>query len=447
MAGKPAMANYKGALKRVATAAFIFMLSNPLEFVIKGVVPGADAISDPRTTRVIYSNVWLQNSIKAAILGTLMLIIAFNVKAVRNILLRAPILCLFAIYALCSLRWSDTPSNSITDLTYLLTAICAGASMAVLYDSEDSARVFAEAGLIIAVASVIMALFFPLYGLHQASEGNQAAHVGAWRGVYVHKNILGQVMATFFVIYLFNGRELFRSRLLHLGTAGLALLLVLASRSASGLAIIAISSAVYGFLFILRGFPKLVALAAMPLFLLTISRSAGLLLSALGRDENLSGRTDVWTAAYRVFMDQPWFGYGYGSATLGGLTVYIQTRLAAQNTHNGYIDLALSSGVIGSLLFYGAVGTAIYRAAQAWSRKGGDALFIRVFTIFLVSWAVAAFSETSLRPNTAMGAFGIMAIVLLCCLKPRGQVNRQYQGQRIPTGEAPSGSPQSLIYN
>jgi O-antigen ligase len=249
--------------------------------------------------------------------------------------------------------------------------------------------------------------------VHQTSEGSQSGHFGDWRGVFTHKNSLGQVMAAFFAVYLFNGHALFRSRALQVGAAVLTLLLVVQSRSVAALAIVAIAMGGAVFLFMMRSLAKLLALLLLlPMAVLVLNMREALL-AALGRASDLSGRTEIWSAAYRVFMNQPLYGYGYGSATLGGLTAYLMQRFKAQNTHNGYIDLALSTGALGSLLFYAAIGMALYRAARAWDRHGEAALLIRTLVIFLIGWAAAALSEVALRPNMAMGAFGIAAVVLL----------------------------------
>lgn len=130
----------------------------------------------------------------------------------------------------------------------------------------------------------------------------------------------------------------------------------------------------------------------------------------------MSGRAFIWQAAGRMIAERPLFGYGYGSALMGGFTPYIISRFKAQNAHNGYIDLALSTGIIGSLLLYGAIAVAMVRAVQSRNTGGPNMLLATTLGTFVIGWLIAAFSEVMLRPNMPMGSLGIASLVILSCL-------------------------------
>jgi exopolysaccharide production protein ExoQ len=400
-------------LLEIVTGGFmLFVLTNPLQFVIKGIVPGAAALSDPFTSRAIYSNVALQLIVKAAVLAVFGIGAITRLRASAAVLFRAPLLCAFFLYAVASIEWSDTPSNSINDVIYLITAITAGVATAAWFDSLDCARVFATAGLFIVFTSLIMVIFFPSYGVHQATELSAADLAGAWRGVYTHKNTLGQITAMFLVVYVFNGRELLGSRVAQLAAAALTLLLVIESRSASALVLVALGTIGYVFVFMLRGAVQLSLLIVSPvaIFISEVVKEKTLVL--LGRGADLSGRTDIWEAAYRMILERPLLGYGYGSATMGGFTSYIIARFKAPNSHNGYIELALSAGLIGSLILYSAIATAVYRMIRSYEVSGSNELLIRTFAAFLITWSIANLSEISLGPSTPMGSLGFLVIVI-----------------------------------
>ena len=394
----------------------LFMLTNPCEFLIKGIVPGAAFMVDPRTTQAVYGNVVLQLGVKAGMLAACFLPLLLNAGMALRLIRRNPPLVLFVVYVAISTLWSETPQISVNDVIYLITAVSAGVVMTLYLDARRAALVFGDAGVAIMIASLAMVVLLPAYGLHQASEGSQGGHYGDWRGVYTHKNILGPLMAIFFTIYATQGAALFRRPAVAGAAALLALTLVVASHSASALVIIALCMSAYVVLFVLRGIPRIIVLMLLPICLVTLLELKETLLLELGRDADLSGRTDIWKAAFQIFWEQPLFGYGYGSATMGGLTAYLVERFKAQNTHNGYIDLLLSGGIIGSLLLYLSFATALYRAWRAWHVNSDAAVLIRVLVIFVLGWAAAAFSETALRPNTPAGALGLVAIVLLSSL-------------------------------
>jgi exopolysaccharide production protein ExoQ len=425
-------------LGMLSVAFMLFMLSNPLDFVIKGILPGAPSLVDPHNSREIYPNVLLQMIVKASVLGAFGLMVLFQVRRGLAVMLRAPLLCFFLLYVICSISWSETPVNSLTDVIYLVTAVTAGTALAVCYGARDVARIFAFTGLMIAIASLIMVSFFPAYGIQQANEELQGDLAGAWRGVFVHKNVLGQMMAAYFVIFLFSGRELLGSRMMQTLALMLSLLLVLASRSASALALLALCTSSYFVLFLLRGMAQFLVLILSPIAILVAANMRDAILSSLNRGPDLSGRTEIWAAAYHMILERPFFGYGYGSASMGGLTAYIITRFKAQNSHSGYIDLALSSGIVGSLLLYGAIGMALYRTVRAWDSNGAHALMIRTFVAYLIGWAIASFTEVDLRPNVPMGALGFLTIVVLSSLPPR-QADRHRQFPDSSPGDLTSG--------
>ncbi|WP_421736124.1 O-antigen ligase family protein [Caulobacter sp.] len=412
-------------LRLLGLAFLLLMISNPWEFLIKGIVPGAASLTDPSTSRAIYANAHLQMALKGGILLALGGLAAWRWRAALRMPPRFPLLCAFYLYVACSVRWSETPGNSITDVIYLTTALLAGVVLVVWCDELSVARVIGYTGLLIAGFSLLTILALPLYGVHGAEEASQGGHAGAWRGVYTHKNALGQIMAVFFIIYAVKGRELLGARWIQYLAMALTLLLVLKSRSASAFVLVGLCGAAYGVFFLMQGLARVVCLMLAPPLLVMGLALKDVALQALGRGSDFSGRTEIWSAAYRMFIQQPLFGYGYGSASVGGLTPYIIARFHAQNTHNGYIDLALSAGLVGSLLLYGAVAWAIARAATA--RGPHVSLLTQVCVIFLIGWGAAALSEVSLRPNLPMGALGFAILVVMSTLTRRRGESVEYR--------------------
>lgn len=69
--------------------------------------------------------------------------------------------------------------------------------------------------------------------------------------------------------------------------------------------------------------------------------------SAVGRDETLTGRTEVWEKLIPVAMERPILGYGYS----GFWTTDSRKDFAISGAHNGYLDIVLNLGFVGLLLF------------------------------------------------------------------------------------------------
>ena len=69
--------------------------------------------------------------------------------------------------------------------------------------------------------------------------------------------------------------------------------------------------------------------------------------STLGRDETLTGRTDIWKKLIPVAMQHPIFGCGYGGFWT---TETIEIHLVNE-AHNGYLQIILELGFVGILFF------------------------------------------------------------------------------------------------
>jgi len=71
--------------------------------------------------------------------------------------------------------------------------------------------------------------------------------------------------------------------------------------------------------------------------------------SQLGRDDTLTGRTDVWAAVLPAMEREPMLGYGFGS-------FWTDTRrrfYEISDAHNGYLDISLDLGAVGLAFYFG----------------------------------------------------------------------------------------------
>ena len=99
------------------------------------------------------------------------------------------------------------------------------------------------------------------------------------------------------------------------------------------------------------------------------------ILSAVGRDTTLSGRTVVWSALLDVVQQRPLLGYGYGAFWEGGTgasaVLYAWLLATGLGSHtsadNGILDLWLHLGLLGVLVFLCEFVRAFWRAV-GWAR-------------------------------------------------------------------------------
>jgi O-antigen ligase len=133
------------------------------------------------------------------------------------------------------------------------------------------------------------------------------------------------------------------------------------------------------------------------LLVLIYLTAPGLLLGVLGKDETLTGRTDIWVELLRAIEQKPALGYGY--LAFWGLDSeprYWLERAVDWNApsgHNGWLDLAISLGVVGIAIYTIDLAITLWRASRLSmaSPAGVFALgFLAQFLLFATSESIIA---------------------------------------------------------
>ena len=292
-------------------------------------------------------------------------------RSVTGSMARAPSLILLSALAFFSTTWSHAPGVTAEQAVILLGMTAFALYFAVRFTIEDFLYLLAQLTAVIAVLSL---LFIAIPGSGAIDES------GAWRGVFVHKNVLGQHMALGVLVWFF----VLRIGSWHRITAGafllLCTLLMLQSGSATALVIAigvlvsvpllhvaAAGSASAGLLLIGTGI-------ITPLLAIRLGETYEGVLRTLGRDPSLTGRTELWDAIWDEIRDHPWLGYGYEAFWLGrsGPSGQLEPLLGflPAHAHNGFLDAWLALGVLGLLLLLASFVIVSARAARYLSTQG-----------------------------------------------------------------------------
>ena len=92
-------------------------------------------------------------------------------------------------------------------------------------------------------------------------------------------------------------------------------------------------------------------------------------LSVLGKDATLTGRTVLWSAVVERIEDRPLLGYGYSAfwEATGVQSEQVRTAVGwdTPHSHNGLLDVWLDLGLIGVLALVAAYVVALKRAWTA----------------------------------------------------------------------------------
>lgn len=296
--------------------------------------------------------------------------------------------------SLASYFWSYNPEATSRYIYHLIGMTLFGLYLGSNYSVKEQARFFGMIYLITLALSLFYIVFLPQYG----TEGG--LHAGAWRGIFVHKNGFGRIVAL--GIPLLFMLDLKRFILyISLGLTGLA---VVMSKSAGSLVITLV---LLMSLYIYRVFRLNYILMFLGLSFLTIfglslyvlsMQNSGFIFDLLGKDPTLTGRTDLWTLVWQMIQLRPWLGYGPGAFWngLGGPSAYVVNAIGweAPHSHNGWLDLWLSLGLLGISTFVFGLGVNLFRSIQ-WARmtSGFDGLWPLILLTFML---ISSTSEAGL---------------------------------------------------
>jgi len=272
-------------------------------------------------------------------------------------------------FMLLSCIWADAPFISFKRWTREVIAIV---MVAVIASEPQPLKaiesLFRRTIYILIPFSYICINYFPEYGRVYVHHSGDLM----WVGMAMHKNTLTQlcVAAIFFLIWMFfrrrQGRNVVASRyqtylevfilLLALWIMGGPYHSPMYSATAAMALIIGLIMFTGLFWYNKRcSIPGSALLAAFIIFIIvygTITPFIGKLSlfdvsSMAGREENLTGRADVWRQLIPVAMQQPILGYGFA----GFWTTNAREQFDISGSHNGYLDLILELGFVGLLLY------------------------------------------------------------------------------------------------
>lgn len=293
----------------------------------------------------------------------------------RSVRLPLPVLLLVSWLAL-TLFWTE--GRFITAVQVVSTALVVAVALilAVILTPAQLLQSIVAGGLAVLLLSVLVAVVSPSTGLMPA--GYQG---GTLRGIYVHRNLLAEVLTPAFVAALahrFGGvRPAWRKSLVILALgAGIAL-----TSSSTALASVAAAVAVVLVLLPVRIAPRqarpavavLVAGVLSALALYALSHVADVL-GLLGRDSTFTGRALIWEQVRALIDRRPLTGWGWGAVwgdtDFVRLTVEAVAHFEVPSAHNGYLDAWLQSGAIGLALFLLLVGSMLVRGLGALLARG-----------------------------------------------------------------------------
>ncbi|MGU3537466.1 O-antigen ligase family protein [Methylobacterium sp. A54F] len=321
----------------------------------------------------------------------------------------------WALLAILSTAWSLTPGISFYHGLQLLMTILVGLVLRITLGLSGILRVLFIYLLILEVLSTLAGVLMPRTFITPA---------GDWTGVFSHKNVLGGTMA----LQMICAACLFLEgwhRSLTLAAFLAAFGLLLLSHSATALMASCVSLAPLAAVWAWRrgarvaGFCFGLAIALVGVAISVVATRggelSGALLSGVGKDATLTGRTVLWQFGIDQFWREPLLGVGYKAYWESPLTTARYLHFTVQQKlwffHNNFIDVAVAFGIVGLTLFAAGLIYASQRVLRVFLRKPG---FIEAWPVlFMVQMLLFVCFENVLFSNHSLAQALLVAVMPL----------------------------------
>ena len=320
------------------------------------------------------------------------------------------------LYLAFSILWSDLPCVSVKRWIRLLGLI----PIALVVLSERSPlealeSIFRRHAYVLIPFSFVLIKYFP----HLGRRYDPWDGALMWVGVGTQKNGLG-ILCVFSVFFLFwaafrkwRSGELLKSRSHAFADAlvvGIALHLLRGPGGVySATSSIVLITGITCLLILYRNenLARWMAahlkamVVALPLIYLLFSASLlPSILSIVGRDESLTGRTDIWRLVLDIASLNPLLGVGYGS--FWGLETEIFSTFGVKQAHNGYLGVYLEVGIVGIVFLFAFLMEFSGKVRREVNHMfdGGVLGICFLLMILLFNYSEDTFLKTSLWWNT-----------------------------------------------
>ena len=275
-----------------------------------------------------------------------------EVKIVKNNLF----LILFCVFITIMSVVFHRKNTVIQSCICLIGTMLYAMMLVVIYDYRKVFKIIFKAQIIITLANIMYTLIYPNFG-KMMYKGNIV-----WRGLYGHKNslsinmVFGIILS--YAIYKMNQNT--KMRIVSKLNIIISIIVLTLTKSITSLLIVIISYFMY-ILYSKLEFNKNPSLILMFLHIIIYAlvmfgqKYNDLFVRLFNRDLTLTGRVDIWNVIINLVKERPIRGYGYGGVWYqdSDIVDYIwsKTFIGMETAHNGFLEWALQTGIIGMILF------------------------------------------------------------------------------------------------
>lgn len=356
----------------------IFSKLNPSYLLTEGQPPGLAFI----ITSIIFF----------ATLITLNLKLRLSFKKFLNSLLHLvlynPFLAILILLTPVSALWSITPFSTLARGLIFLGVTAAAIYVGSCYQWNALFRMLRWGFAFAMIQSTFLAIVIPSIGV--SGKG--------WQGSFEHAGTLGLYAALTSILWLIQLLSAQKKSLLSVFILVLSLFVMQRTNSATGLILFFQGMSVILTINLMKKLrPKLSFLVMLvsTSFIILVVYSFNYyyndLLIFLGKSPDLTGRGEFWPQLVEKITERPILGYGFEGFWLPwkgdlnpAITIFNSNFYVPHHAHNGFLDLALSLGLLGLALFTIACFVCIFYIYQNIRDHRNFAIVPLVLLLFIV---------------------------------------------------------------
>jgi O-antigen ligase len=266
---------------------------------------------------------------------------------------------------LLSIAWSVDPWTTSRRGGLYVFFVLGVIGMAARLTDREFTGLMSMACLLSAVASLALLALYPSSALalpdsFESSVASPEVTV-ALRGIFPHKNVLGQVMAAGVLasMHMLRAAATRQARFWSVVRSIVFLVMVLASKSSTSISVTIYLCLMTFFICLYRsgGLTRVLGTSLAVLsgaIALALTLFPDPLLEILGKDATLTGRTGLWPLVVDKIYERPIAGWGYyafwGLANPVANAISTELGWLVVEAHNGILEMLLEVGVIGTIL-------------------------------------------------------------------------------------------------
>ncbi len=331
------------------------------------------------------------------------LFFAFGINWLTWLVRYRLVLTLLLVGAATSTFWSLDTSLSLERSIHLIGTTIVALYLGFVLPLASILRISAIVFGFIMFTSIISAMFIPELGV-VSYEGSQV-----WGGTLASKNTLGFWAA---VSFLLSASLVFwtitrKQRMFYIVVSLLSLVCLYNSVSATSILALICSGVLMVYLHTALNLRlSLIAALLLGVFAVTLAALSFLFIDTaalIGRSGDLTGRGEVWEQTWKLILERPLTGYGYGALWYPtDESIWIQQSLTdfswtVFHAHNGLLQLASEIGIpltiVALLMLLQQLVEIIYCQYQ---RQQPGVLFVLGFVVALL---ISNYSEARLLVN------------------------------------------------